>query len=46
MGTDKEGPGRLLHGGKIKWVFGSYVGENKLFEKMYLNGEIELDLIP
>lgn len=46
MGTDKEGPGKLLHDGKIKWVIASYVGENKLFERMYINGEIELDLTP
>lgn len=24
----------------------SYIGENKLFEKMYLTGELDLDLIP
>jgi len=25
---------------------GSYVGENAVFEKQYLNGEVELNLIP
>jgi 3-oxoacid CoA-transferase len=46
MGTDKEGPGKLLQNEKVKWVIASYVGENKLFEWMYINGDIELDLTP
>lgn len=46
MGTDKEGPGKLLHDGKIKKVIASYVGENKLFERMYISGEIQLELTP
>jgi 3-oxoacid CoA-transferase len=46
MGTEKEGPGKLLSEGKIKKVIASYVGENKLFERMYINGDIELNLTP
>jgi acyl CoA:acetate/3-ketoacid CoA transferase alpha subunit len=46
MGTEKEGPGKLLQNGQISRVMASYVGENRLFEKMYLDGLIELELIP
>ena len=46
MGTATEGPGRLLLNGQVSKVIASYVGENKLFEKLYINGEIELELVP
>jgi acyl CoA:acetate/3-ketoacid CoA transferase alpha subunit len=38
MGTENEGPGKLLAKNQIERIIGSYVGENKLFEKMYLSG--------
>jgi 3-oxoacid CoA-transferase len=45
-GTDKSGLGLLLASGQIKKMIASYVGENKTFERMYLKGEIELELTP
>ena len=45
-GTDKSGLGLLLQTGQIRKMVASYVGENKTFERMYLNGEIELELTP
>src|SRR5471032_2116268 len=45
-GVDDFGLGILLAGGQIKKMISSYVGENKLFEKLYLSGELELELNP
>ncbi|KAI5291155.1 hypothetical protein KEM54_006103 [Ascosphaera aggregata] len=45
-GVDRAGLGLLLQSGQIKKMIASYVGENKTFEKMYLSGEIELELTP
>ncbi|KAK2737241.1 hypothetical protein FQN57_000408 [Myotisia sp. PD_48] len=45
-GTDGAGLGLLLASGQIKKMIASYVGENKTFERMYLSGEIELELTP
>jgi 3-oxoacid CoA-transferase subunit A len=36
----------LLKNGQIKKMIASYVGENKTFEKMYLEGTLELELNP
>ena len=36
----------LLDGGQIKKMISSYVGENKLFEQLYLAGELELEFNP
>ncbi|KAI9804124.1 MAG: hypothetical protein M1825_001526 [Sarcosagium campestre] len=36
----------LLGSGQIKKMVASYVGENKTFERMYLAGEVELELTP
>jgi 3-oxoacid CoA-transferase subunit A len=36
----------LLANGQLKRHIGTYVGENKLLEKMVLNGTVELDLVP
>lgn len=46
IGTQTEGLGRLLHSKQIKRMISSYVGENKLFEKLYLNGDLELEITP
>ncbi len=40
------GLGLLLEGKQISKVFASYVGENALFEKQLLSGEIEVVLTP
>lgn len=41
-----SGLGLLLESKQVKKMIASYVGENKIFESMYLNGEIELELTP
>src|ERR1700731_3918842 len=33
----------LLEGRQIKKMISSYIGENKLFQDLYLSGEIELE---
>ncbi len=45
-GVDDYGLGRLLSAGQIKKHIGSYVGENKMFEQMVLNGKLTLELNP
>jgi len=45
-GVDDLGLGVLLLAGRIARVIGSYVGENKEFARMYLAGELELELTP
>lgn len=45
-GVDDWGLGLLLENRQIKKMISSYVGENKLFERQYLSGEIEVELVP
>ncbi|RKU41719.1 hypothetical protein DL546_003954 [Coniochaeta pulveracea] len=45
-GTDESGLGKLLKTKQIRKMIASYIGENKTFEKMYLTGEVELELTP
>ncbi len=45
-GVDDFGLGLLLGNGQIRKMISSYVGENKLFEKLYLSGELELEFTP
>ncbi len=45
-GVDGFGLGLLLENGQIRKMVSSYVGENKLFEKLYLSGELELEFNP
>ena len=45
-GIDDFGLGILLAGGQIKKMISSYVGENKLFEQLYLSGQLELEFNP
>jgi 3-oxoacid CoA-transferase subunit A len=45
-GVDGFGLGLLLESGQIRKMVSSYVGENKLFEKLYLSGELELEFNP
>lgn len=45
-GVDDFGLGLLLRNRQIRKHIGSYVGENKLLEKMVLSGELELELNP
>jgi len=45
-GIDGFGLGILLEDKQIKKMVSSYVGENALFEKQLLNGELEVELTP
>lgn len=45
-GVDDFGLGILLRNKQIKRMIASYVGENKEFERQYLSGELEVELIP
>lgn len=45
-GVDGFGLGKLLEKRQIATMIGSYVGENKLFEELYLSGEMEVILTP
>jgi 3-oxoacid CoA-transferase subunit A len=45
-GVDGAGLGLLLETRQIKKMISSYVGENKLFERLYLSGELELEFNP
>jgi 3-oxoacid CoA-transferase subunit A len=45
-GADGLGLWVLLNAGQIKKMISSYVGENKLFEQLYLSGQLELELNP
>ena len=45
-GADGFGLWTLLNNGQVRKMVSSYVGENKLFEQLYLSGELELELNP
>jgi len=45
-GVDDFGLGILLTNRQIRKMVSSYVGENKEFERQYLNGELELEFNP
>ena len=45
-GTTDKGLGVLLAQGQVKKMIASYVGENKVFEKLFLSGELEVELSP
>ncbi len=45
-GVDGFGVGLLLSAGQIRRHIGTYVGENKVLERMVLEGKVELDLVP
>lgn len=45
-GVDDFGLGLLLQTRQIRKMVSSYVGENKTFEKQFLNGELELEFNP
>ncbi|WP_261623554.1 CoA transferase subunit A [Nesterenkonia marinintestina] len=45
-GTDDFGLGVLLHARRIAKMTSSYVGENREFARQYLEGELELELVP
>ena len=45
-GADGFGLWMLLANGQIRKMISSYIGENKLFEQLYLSGKLELELNP
>jgi 3-oxoacid CoA-transferase subunit A len=45
-GADGFGLWKLLNNGQIAKMVSSYIGENRLFEKLYLEGRLELELNP
>jgi 3-oxoacid CoA-transferase subunit A len=45
-GTTDKGLGVLLAAGQVRKMISSYVGENKVFEKLFLSGELEVELNP
>lgn len=46
MGVDGRGLGLLLENSQVRKVIASYVGENKLFARQYLAGELEVEFAP
>jgi 3-oxoacid CoA-transferase subunit A len=45
-GVDDFGIGVLLKSRQVRKMISTYVGENKEFERQYLTGELEVELIP
>lgn len=45
-GVDGKGLGKLLDAGQVRKMIASYVGENKAFERLYLDGKMEVELCP
>ena len=46
MGVDGKGLGLLLENHQVAKVIASYVGENKLFARQYLDGELAVEFNP
>ncbi|MCW2751070.1 MAG: succinyl-CoA--3-ketoacid-CoA transferase [Aeromicrobium sp.] len=46
MGVDGKALGLLLENHQVTKVIASYVGENKLFARQYLDGELEVEFNP
>lgn len=45
-GVDDFGIGVLLKSRQVKKMISTYVGENQEFERQYLSGELEVELVP
>ena len=45
-GVDDFGLGLLLKTRQVKKMMSSYVGENAEFERQFLRGELQVDLVP
>lgn len=45
-GVDDWGLGKLLDAKRIRKMTSSYVGENREFARQYLEGELEVELVP
>jgi 3-oxoacid CoA-transferase subunit A len=45
-GTTDDGLGILLQAQQVRRMVSSYVGENKEFERQFLSGELDVELVP
>jgi 3-oxoacid CoA-transferase subunit A len=45
-GIDDQGLGILLANGQVAKMISSYVGENKIFERLYLEGKLDVEMTP
>jgi 3-oxoacid CoA-transferase subunit A len=45
-GVDDFGIGLLLKTGQVKKMISTYVGENDTFERKFISGELEVELVP
>jgi 3-oxoacid CoA-transferase subunit A len=45
-GVDEFGIGILLRSRQVKKMIATYVGENKEFERQFLSGELDVELVP
>ena len=45
-GTNDFGITFLLQNGQVRTMVATYVGENKVFERMFLAGDVEVELVP
>ncbi|HVZ23385.1 MAG TPA: CoA transferase subunit A [Vicinamibacterales bacterium] len=45
-GVDEFGAGVLLRSRQVKKMISTYVGENKEFERQFLSGELDVELVP
>jgi 3-oxoacid CoA-transferase subunit A len=45
-GIDDKGLGILLANGQVAKMVSSYVGENKTFERLFMSGELKVELTP
>ena len=45
-GVDEFGIGLLLRARQVRKMIATYVGENKEFERQFLTGELEVELVP
>jgi len=45
-GVDDFGVGLLLRARQVRKMISTYVGENKEFERQFLSGELEVELVP
>ena len=46
VGTAERGLGPLFQARQISTMVGSYVGENDVFERQFLDGQIDVELVP
>lgn len=45
-GIDGKLLGLLLENGQVRKIIASYVGENRQFERLYLDGKLDVELVP